>query len=144
MNAVQLTEHLDNLLALPAETEWVEFKSARDSYNFGKLGQYFSALSNEAALADRPVAWLVFGVNSQHQVIGTRYRLDRAGLDSLKKEIADKTNNRLSFVEIHELAHPEGRVLLFEIPAALPGMPTSWEGHFYGREGESLAPPEPG
>ena len=140
MNATQLTEQLDTLLALPAETEWLEFKSARNSYDFGKLGQYFSALSNEAALAGRSVAWLIFGVNDRHQIIGTRYRPDRAGLDSLKKEIADKTSNRLSFVEIHELSHPDGRVLLFEIPAALPGMPTSWEGHFYGREGESLAP----
>jgi ATP-dependent DNA helicase RecG len=140
MNAAQLTEQLDTFLALPAETEWVEFKSARNSYDFGKLGQYFSALSNEAALAGRPVAWLIFGVNDQRQIVGTHYRPDRAKLDSLKREIADKTGNRLSFVEIHEIAHPEGRVLLFEIPAALPGMPTSWEGHFYGREGESLAP----
>ena len=29
---------------------------------------------------------------------------------------------------------------MFEIPAALPGVPTTWEGHSYGREGESLAP----
>jgi ATP-dependent DNA helicase RecG len=140
MNAAQLTEQLDTFLALPAETEWVEFKSAKNSYDFGKLGQYFSALSNEAALAGQTVAWLIFGVNDQRQIVGTRYRPDRAKLDSLKREIADKTSNRLSFVEIHELAHPKGRVLLFEIPAALPGMPTSWEGHFYGREGESLAP----
>jgi len=140
MNAARLTEQLDILLALPAETEWVEFKSARNSYDFGRLGRYFSALSNEAALAGRPVAWLIFGVDDQRRIIGTRYRPDRAGLDSLKKEVADKTNNRLSFVEIHELSHPDGRVLLFEIPAALPGMPTSWEGHFYGRESESLAP----
>ena len=140
MNENDLISQLSNLLALPAETEWVEFKSAGGSYDFRKLGKYFSALSNEAALSGQNSAWLVFGVNTEHKVVGTRYRTERAGLDRLKKEIADKTNNRLSFVEIHELRHPSGRVLLFEIPAALPGMPTSWEGHFYGREGESLAP----
>lgn len=31
------------------------------------------------------------------------------------------------------------RVLMFEIPAAPPGVPTAWKGHFYGREGSSIA-----
>lgn len=29
---------------------------------------------------------------------------------------------------------------MFEIPAALKGIPTSWNGHFFGRDGESLGP----
>ena len=29
---------------------------------------------------------------------------------------------------------------MFQIPPALRGVPTSWKGHYYGREGESLAP----
>lgn len=140
MDATTLLEQLSALLALPAETEWVEFKEAKDNYDFGRLGRYFSALSNEAALAGKTQGWLVFGINNQHRVVGSRYRPQRPKLDSLKKEVADKTNNRLSFVEIHELAHPQGRVLLLEIPAALPGVPTTWEGHAYGREGESLGP----
>lgn len=140
MDVTALLEQLNVLLKLPAETEWAEFKEAENNYDFGKLGKYFSALSNEAALAGKTQGWLVFGVNNQHQVVGSRYRSDRPKLDSLKKEVADKTNNRLSFIEIHELAHPQGRVLLFEIPAALPGVPTTWEGHAYGREGESLGP----
>lgn len=140
MTRPNLLTQLDTLLALPAENEWVEFKEARHDYSFDKLGRYFSALSNEAALAGRAQGWLVFGVNNQRQVMGSQYRLQRPSLDRLKKEVADKTNNRLSFIEIHELAHPLGRVLLFEIPAALPGVPTQWEGHSYGREGESLAP----
>lgn len=140
MNPSQQFEQLNALLTLPAETEWVEFKEAKNDYSFEKLGKYFSALSNEAALAGRSQGWLVFGVNNQHQVVGTHYRNSRPHLDKLKKEIADKTNNRLSFIEIHELFHTQGRVLMFEIPAALPGVPTTWEGHSYGREGESLAP----
>jgi ATP-dependent DNA helicase RecG len=140
MDATALLDQLNTLLALPAETEWVEFKEAKDNYDFGKLGQYFSALSNEAALAGKVQGWLVFGVNKQHQVIGSRYRPERPKLDSLKKEVADRINNRLTFIEIHELIHPQGRVLLLEIPAALPGVPTTWEGHAYGRDGESLGP----
>lgn len=133
-------EQLESLLALPAENEWVEFKEAKADYSFDKLGRYFSALSNEAALAGRDQGWLVFGVNNRREVVGSQYRPQRPRLDGLKKELADKTNNRLSFIEIHEVAHPLGRVLLLEIPAALPGVPTQWEGHSYGREGESLGP----
>ena len=140
MTQSELERLLDELLSLPAETEWVEFKEAKNNYDFRKLGKYFSALSNEANLNCRPAGWLVFGANKSHEVIGTNYRIDRASLDGLKKEVADKTAGRISFIEIHELNHPNGRVLLFEIPPAPAGQPTSWEGHFYGREGESLAP----
>ena len=59
-------------------------------------------------------------------------------LNSLKHELAEKTNNRISFMDIYELTEPEGRVIMFQIPAASKGLPTSFEGHFYGREGESL------
>jgi len=140
MSLTNPLERLETLLALPAENEWVEFKEAKADYSFDKLGRYFSALSNEAALAGRDRGWLVFGVNNRREVVGSQYRPQRPRLDGLKKEVADKTNNRLSFVEIHEVMHPQGRVVLFEIPAALPGVPTQWEGHSYGREGESLAP----
>ena len=34
--------------------------------------------------------------------------------------------------------HVDGRVILFEIPAALQGIPVAWGGHYYGRDGESL------
>jgi ATP-dependent DNA helicase RecG len=140
MTSVNPLDRLNELLHQPSETQWLEFKEAKNNYSFEKLGKYFSALSNEAALGVLTEGWLVFGINRNHEVVGTQYRPKRSDLDNLKKEIADKTNNRLSFRDIHEVHHPHGRVLMFEIPAALPGIPTAWEGHFYGREGESLAP----
>lgn len=128
------------LLALPAENELVEFKEAKNTYDFTKLGKYFSALCNEANLKHRPSAWLVFGINNDRQVVGSNFRLARKDLDHLKEEIGDKTTNRISFVEIHEVAHPQGRVLLLEIPAAPKGLPVAFEGHYYGRDGEALSP----
>lgn len=131
---------LKELLALPAETEWVEFKEAKKSYPFDKLGKYFSALSNEANLKGRDCGWLVFGVQNKPRVIvGSNYRPNRPDLDNLKFEISQKTNG-ITFIEIHELKTAQGRVLLFQIPAALQGIPTSWEGHYWGRDGESLVP----
>jgi ATP-dependent DNA helicase RecG len=68
MNPAQLIETLDQLRRLPHETEWVEFKEAKDGFDFRKLGKYFSALSNEANLANQPCAWLVFGVRDDRSV----------------------------------------------------------------------------
>ncbi len=142
MTSTKIRDKLNELMALPTETEWVEFKQAKRNFDFNDLGQYFSALSNEANLKDQECGWLVFGITDElpRTVVGSQYRPNRGGLDSLKKEIADKTNNRLTFEDIHEIILTKGRVLMFSIPPALKGMPTSWRGHFYGREGESLGP----
>ena len=140
MTNADLHRLLASLLALPAETEWVEFKEAKTSFDLDKLGEYFSALSNEANLKGQRCGWLVFGVTDRlpRKIVGTQFKSDRAALDALKKQVADQTTGRLTFTEIHELAQPEGRVLMFEIPAALRGVPTAWKGHFYGRDGESI------
>lgn len=131
---------LNRLLSIAGENEVVEFKEAKRQYDFGKLGKYFSALSNEANLCNRKQAWLIFGVKDNQTIIGTAFRSNPRDLQTLKKEIADKVTKRLTFINIHEVVHPEGRVLLFEIPAAPKGMPIAWEGHYYGRDGESLGP----
>ncbi|MBV5296765.1 MAG: putative DNA binding domain-containing protein [Rhodoferax sp.] len=131
---------LPALLALSAENEVLEFKEAKNGYDFTKLGKYFSALCNEANLKRQPSAWLVFGVNDRRQVVGSSFRLTRKDLDSLKEEIANKTTNRITFIEIHEVAHTNGRVVLFEIPAAPRGLPVAFDGHYYGRDGEALSP----
>ena len=128
------------LLAMSAENEVVEFKEAKSGYDFTKLGKYFSALCNEANLKRQRAAWLVFGVNDQRRVVGSNFRLARKDLDSLKEEIANKTTNRITFIEIHHAAHASGRVVMFEIPAAPKGLPVAFEGHYYGRDGEALSP----
>lgn len=141
MNKQELKIKLEQLQALPTENELVEFKEARNGYDFKKLGKYFSALCNEANLHDKQCAWLVFGIeNKNHTITGTGFRSDKADLESLKKEIADKTTERITFIDIHELISPEGRVLLFQIPPAPKGLPIAFEGHYFGRDGESLVP----
>lgn len=141
MTPAELQAKLAELMALPAETEWVEFKEAKNNYHFDNLGEYFSALSNEANLKGRPCAWLIFGVKDKpKEVVGSQYRSNRADLDHLKEEVAAQTSNRITFEEIYELATSKGRVVMFQIPPALRGMPTAWKGHFYGRDGEAVGP----
>ena len=141
MTIEQLNTVLDNLCSLTAENEIVEFKEAKNTYDFSKLGKYFSALSNEANLKGKSFAWLVFGVeDKKHNIVGTKFRLQRKDLDSLKGEIAKKITNGISFIEIYELVKPNGRVLMFQIPAAPKGIPIAFDGHYYARDGEELAP----
>lgn len=139
MTVEELTYILDSLLTLPAETEVVEFKRAANGFGDQELGQYFSALSNEANLKGKPCAWLVFGVeNDTHAVVGSQYKNSRPALDAMKKKIADQTTGRHTFVEIHELHYKNGkRVVMFEIPPAPQGIPIAYQDHYYGRDGES-------
>lgn len=138
MTSYDLTELLRRLLAMPGESELVEFKEAKNSFDTDSLGEYFSALSNEANLKGAEEAWLVFGVNNAQQVIGTTFRNDPVKLQGLTKIVADQASNRLTFRGIHEVSYESKRVVLFEIPPASPGQPTAWKGHYYGRDGESL------
>jgi ATP-dependent DNA helicase RecG len=142
MTESQLIDKLTELRSLPAETEVVEFKEAKNGFDFTKLGKYFSALCNEANLKGKKDAWLVFGVENSHRnIVGSLFRNNnRPFLDSLKGEIANKTTNRITFIEIYELNLPEGRVVMLQIPAAPQGLPVSFEGHYYGRDGEELSP----
>lgn len=137
----ELETILEELRRLPAETEWVEFKAARNSFSEFDLGSYFSALSNEANLKRQPHAWLVLGVENKppRNIAGTSWlRGNRAALDERKQFVAQGTGSH-TFAEIYELALPE-RVLMFCIPPAPSGIPTPWKGHYYGRNGESLVP----
>ena len=98
MERNELIQTLDRLRNLPAETEIVEFKEAKNNFDFSDLGKYFSALCNEANLKNKPFAWLIFGIeDKKHNIVGSNYRPHRKDLDSLKKEIADKTINRITF-----------------------------------------------
>ena len=139
MNQAEPIELLNSFLKLPHETECIEFKEAKVNYDFDKLGKYFSALSNEANIKHKECGWLIFGVRNDRSVCGSTFRQDPAKLDGLKQEIADQTDN-LTFDEIYEVEHPEGRVVLFKIPPAVQQVPTAWKGHYYGRNGESLVP----
>jgi ATP-dependent DNA helicase RecG len=141
MTKEELLQKLNELRRLPAETEVFEFKEAKTNYDFTKIGKYFSALSNEANLKGVPHAWLIFGVKDQGRtIVGSQFRPSRKDLDNLKGEIAGKTTNRVTFIEIYELHLPEGRVVMLQIPAAPKGIPIAFEGHYYGRDGEELSP----
>jgi len=88
----ELEAKLTEFRQLPAETEWIEFKEARNGCNDSDLGEYFSALSNEANLKQQPHAWFILGVRDRlpRAIVGTNWhRGNRASLDGLKQRVAD-------------------------------------------------------
>jgi len=121
------------------ENEVVEFKEARANYSFKDIGKYFSALGNEANIRGKKEAWLIFGVDNDKNIVGSDYRKD-GGLQNLKKEIVGGTNERLTFMEIYELYIDNCRVVAFQIPPSMRGIPTTWNGAAYAREGEHVSP----
>jgi ATP-dependent DNA helicase RecG len=139
MNQEALTQRLLSLIT-EWENEVIEFKQAGTDYKTDKIGEYFSALANEANIRGVECAWLVFGVdNKTRQVQGTDYRSNPEQLQSTKQQIRENTEPSVTFRNIHELHTEQGRVILFEVPAAPRGMPIAWKGHYYARAGESLS-----
>jgi ATP-dependent DNA helicase RecG len=138
---------LDAWRALPAETEWLEFKAAREQFDGDELGRYVSALANEANLAGRAEGWLVLGVLDRRDasglrpLCGSRYATDAAHRNDVKRRVAAGTSPAVSLADPWELqppgCPPGTRVLVWRVPAAPAGVPVAWQGHFYGRHGES-------
>ena len=56
MNDAQLQAKLTELLALPQETEWAEFKHNNSDPQL--IGEYLSAISNSAALESQPFGYI--------------------------------------------------------------------------------------
>ena len=72
MNNSDLNRLLDVLVALPSETEWVEFKA--NFHSEEEIGERLSALSNSACLLDKSFGYLVFGVeDGTHEIKGTNF-----------------------------------------------------------------------
>lgn len=132
----ELMDLLHRLLK-KGECETVEFKRDHTEKRVNEIADYFSGLSNQANIDKEEAAWLVYGVEDKnHTVVGTDFLLDRKRLDSFKLQIHNLTG--FSFRSINELSHPNGRVLILEIPPAPQGMPVSSNGQCFGRTGSHL------
>ena len=70
---IELKNCLGDLLKLPQETRWLEYKE--NCLQPERVGEYVSALSNGACLDAQPAGWLIMGVtNDSHTIVGTRKR----------------------------------------------------------------------
>ncbi len=112
------------------EDEDIEFKSAKNSFSKDKdLPDYCAAISNEGG------GKLILGVNDARKVIGTRAFSGTHNM--LSHGLLQKIKIR---VDVEELMHPDGRVLIFHIPGRHIGQPVKSTGkyNYPMRAGESL------
>src|SRR5438132_11945788 len=100
-------EELTRWMNAPRETENLEFKEARNQYDSTKLFRHCVALANEGG------GKLILGVTDlpPRRVIGTNAFRPPEGIQS---KIFDKLRVR---VEVEELGHPDGRVVIFHVPS---------------------------
>lgn len=129
-------ETLEKWLNAPAETERLEFKEAKQKYDTTKLLRYCVALANEGG------GYLVLGVTDKRprRVVGSQAFLSPSDLNDIKSRIVDKLRFR---VDATELEHPDGRVLVFEVPTRPVGQPLAFDGAYLMRAGEDLVPMTP-
>lgn len=116
-------DEFNQWLAAPRETANLEFKEAATQYDNTKLFRHCVALANEGG------GKLILGVTDKppRRIKGTGAFHIPAGIQS---KILDKLRFR---VDVEEFLHPDGRVLIFHIPARPRGTAYSLDGAYFMR-----------
>jgi ATP-dependent DNA helicase RecG len=134
MTISDLRFKLDELLRLPSEPEWVEFKHNND--NPQEIGEYLSAISNGAALHGKRTGYIVWGIqDGSHGVLGANFRPKQAkkGNENLESWLLRELSPRIDFT-IHEFEHHGAPVVMFAVQAA-NSIPVRFGGEAFIRVG---------
>ena len=123
-------EQIDIWRSVRSETQNLEFKEAKTQYDNKKLYKYCVALANEGG------GYLVLGIADipPRNVVGTQAFNDTVVM-------AAKVFTAVGFrVEVEEVQHPDGRVVVFQVPSRPRGTAYHYEGSYLMRSGEELVP----
>jgi len=122
------TEQIDIWIGAPSENQSLEFKEAKNGFEREKLYRYCVAIANEGG------GVLIFGITDKppRRVVGSAAFQDLVGLTS---EIFTNVGFR---VDVEEVSHSGGRVLVFHIPSRARGSAYNYKGAYLMRSGESL------
>ena len=106
----------------------LEFKAASNQFDGEhKLPDYCAAIANEGG------GKLLLGVDKNGKVVGTKWH--ETTYNQLSHDLLRKLSLR---IDVEELHHTEGRVLIFHIPSRPIGVPLKSNGKYLMRAGESL------
>jgi predicted HTH transcriptional regulator len=122
------TAQIDLWRQEPSESQILEFKEAKSSFDREKLAEYCVAIANEGG---------------GHLLLGVANTPPRAVVGSQAFpnliDTANETFQRVGFrVEIEAIAHPDGRVIVFSIPSRPKGTAYHINGRYLMRSGSSL------
>lgn len=128
---------IDNLLC--SEKECVEFKHNNEDPEM--IGKLCSAISNSALANGKDCGYILWGIdNNKREVIGTTF-------DPTNKIVGNQVfefwlTGQLTpdlYVHIQEVNHPNGKVVIFKVPAAA-NMLSMFKGTSYIRIGSATPP----
>jgi ATP-dependent DNA helicase RecG len=123
-------EQLNRWLNSPSETENLEFKEAKNRFDFEALVGYCVAIANEGC------GNIVLGVSDKppRTIVGTK------AFETPARTVAGIHQRLHIKIEYSELDTESGRVLIFTVPSRLKGHPIHYEGKYLMRAGEELVP----
>ncbi|NTW19886.1 MAG: transcriptional regulator [Nostocales cyanobacterium W4_Combined_metabat2_030] len=127
MELSQLSIIVQQLISLPQETEWVEFKQNNEKPE--AIGEYISALSNSATLHGQNTGYLVWGIeDNTRNIVGTQFKpkQTKIGNEELENWLLRLLFPRINF-KIYELTFQNQNLVLLEIPSA-NYQPVSFQG----------------
>lgn len=133
---MHLRKLIDTLRKEPRETEWLEFKENNDQPQL--IGEYLSALSNSACLANKLHGYLVYGIqNKTHDVVGTSFQPHSTkgkGNEDLEPWLARLLEPHVDF-SIEPYDYDGKSVVVFRVDATR-NTPVMFSGEAYIRVGE--------
>ena len=134
---------IDNLVSLPAETEYVEFK-----HNFSQAEEEakdICALANSAAFHDAPAAYKIWGIeDSSHKIVGTNFnpKTKKKGNQELELWLRQHVSSNCYF-EFHEIVRNGLPLVVLKIWPAF-NQPVKYDNIVYIRTGSSTQKLETG
>jgi len=129
-----ITQLINELIKLPNETEWIEFKHNNKEPQM--IGEYISALANSSALHGKREAYVIWGVDDDsHEIIGTDFRPSEAkkGNEELESWLLRLLEPKIEF-RFYEVVIDDKDVVLLEISPAFRH-PVRFSGTTYIRVG---------
>jgi len=112
------------------EGEHLEFKEWKTKADFDELTRYCCALANEGG------GTLLLGVTDKRP----RRIVSTTAIPQLEEARRALLRRLPLNIQVSEILHSVGRVVVFEVPSRPFGIPMMWDGLAWARKGDSLVP----
>lgn len=115
------------------ENEHLEFKEAKKHFDFELLVKYCAALANEGG------GKMILGITDKYprRIVGSQAF---GNLERTKSGLIERLHLR---IDAEIINHPDGRIIVFNVPSRPMGYPLHYNGAYWMRSGDTLVPMTP-